>query len=75
MFTLIKEADLYSPERTGTKDILVGKNTICKVSDPIDLPRDLGAKVSSALQGLRIFTPSARDLSERDSAWKRSSNW
>lgn len=60
MFTVIKEGDLYSPKRMGTKDILVVGNTICKVSDAIDLPRDLGAKVISA-RG-KIVTPGLVDL-------------
>lgn len=43
MLTLIKHADLFSPEPMGKKDILVADKRIAAIEDCIDLPENLPA--------------------------------
>ena len=60
MFTLIKGGFLYSPEKSGVKDVLIAGRTIAKISDRIDLPGDFNTKV--VLASGKIVTPGLIDL-------------
>ena len=60
MFTLIKGAFLYGPEKIGIRDILIVGKTIAKISDQIDLPDYFNARVISASG--KIVSPGLIDL-------------
>ena len=60
MFTLIKGGFLYSPQKTGVRDILIAGRTIAKISDRIDLPDDFNADTIPASG--KIVTPGLIDL-------------
>ena len=60
MFTLIKGGFLYSPQKTGVRDILIAGRTIAKISDRIDLPDDFKADTIPASG--KIVTPGLIDL-------------
>lgn len=48
MFTLIKNAQIYTPEPLGIKDILIAGRSIAKIAERIELPADFKAHVISA---------------------------
>src|SRR5512135_1074884 len=60
MFTLIKDGNLYGPEKMGVKDILVVGRTIARISEQIDLPDDFNVRIVSAAG--KIVTPGFVDL-------------
>jgi beta-aspartyl-dipeptidase (metallo-type) len=60
MFTLIKEGDIYGPEKMREKDILIVGKTIAKISNQIDLPKDFNTQVIRASG--KIVTPAFIDL-------------
>ena len=60
MFTLIKGASLYGPEKMGTRDILIVGKIIAKISDQIDLPEHFNTRVISASG--KMVTPGLIDL-------------
>jgi beta-aspartyl-dipeptidase (metallo-type) len=60
MFTLIKEGEIYGPEKMGTKDILIAGRTIARISDRIDLPSDFNPTIISASG--KIVVPGFIDL-------------
>jgi len=42
---IIKNVEVYAPEKLGVKDILMAGGKICKIEDRIELPEELGAEV------------------------------
>lgn len=58
MLTLIKNANLYTPQHLGKKDLLIGGDKIMAIGNNLDLPQGL-AKVWNA-QG-KIITPGLID--------------
>ena len=42
---LIKNIDVYAPEKLGIKDVLVAGGKVCKIADSIELPAVLDAEV------------------------------
>ena len=42
---LIKNIDVYAPEKLGVKDVLVAGGKVCKIADSIELPAVLDAEV------------------------------
>ena len=42
---LIKNIEVYAPERLGIKDVYLAGGTICKIADEINLPEDLGVEI------------------------------
>lgn len=44
MLTLLKNAQVYSPDLLGKKDILVGGKTILAIQDTIEIPENLSVK-------------------------------
>jgi beta-aspartyl-dipeptidase (metallo-type) len=53
MLILIKNADVYAPEKLGHKDILVAYEKVITIEDRIDLPESKSVKVIDA-KGLKI---------------------
>ncbi len=53
MLTLFKNAEIYAPEFQGIKDVLAGGKTILSVTDHIDPPAGIEARVIDAA-GLRL---------------------
>ncbi len=51
---LLKNCDVYAPERTGKKDILIGGNKILALADFISAPDGVQVKVLD-LQGMRVI--------------------
>ncbi len=51
---LIKNANLYAPEKSGKKDILIAGNQIIAVEDQIEVPKGIDVKVLD-ITGLRVI--------------------
>ncbi|MBW1979972.1 MAG: beta-aspartyl-peptidase [Deltaproteobacteria bacterium] len=60
MFTLIKDATLYSPAKQGKKDILVAGNVIARIAEQIFLPDGLDVRLIDASG--KIVMPGFIDL-------------
>jgi len=48
MLTLIKNAEVYTPEKLGQKDVLLAGSSIVAIADEINLPESVSAKVIDA---------------------------
>jgi len=48
MLTLIKNAEVYTPEKLGQKDVLLAGSSIVAIADEINLPESVSAKVINA---------------------------
>lgn len=54
MFTLFKNADVYTPDYIGRKDILVGGGKILAIADQLESPAGIECEVISA-EGLKVI--------------------
>ncbi|MGQ9847738.1 MAG: beta-aspartyl-peptidase [Bacteroidales bacterium] len=54
MFTLFKNADVYTPDYIGRKDILVGGGKILAISENLEIPSGIECEVISA-EGLKVI--------------------
>lgn len=54
MFTLFKNADVYTPDYIGRKDILVGGGKILAIADNLESPTGVECEVISA-EGLKVI--------------------
>ncbi|HOU98911.1 MAG TPA: beta-aspartyl-peptidase [Bacteroidales bacterium] len=54
MFTLFKNADVYTPDYIGRKDILVGGGKILAIADQLESPNGIECEVISA-EGLKVI--------------------
>lgn len=48
MLTLIKNAEVYTPEKLGQKDVLLAGSSIVAIADEINLPESVSARVIDA---------------------------
>jgi beta-aspartyl-dipeptidase (metallo-type) len=60
MFTLVKNALLYTPEPLGIRDMLIAGRSIVKISERIELPAEFEARIISA--GGKMVVPGFIDL-------------
>ena len=42
---LIKNVNVYAPEKHGTKDVFIAGGKICRIDDNIELPESLGVEI------------------------------
>jgi beta-aspartyl-dipeptidase (metallo-type) len=54
MLTLIKNAEVYAPEKLGYKDILLANDKIAAIEDHVEIPESLDVKVIDAA-GLKLL--------------------
>ena len=54
MLTLIKNAEVYAPEKLGYKDILLANDKIAAIEDHVDMPESLDVKVID-VAGLKLL--------------------
>jgi len=60
VFTLIKGAEVFAPDRLGKRDILIAGSKIAKIADALDIPDALDVRVIQAHD--RYLTPGFIDL-------------